>query len=104
VGYAPLIKETISAEPCPGSPLPWQKITGRARRSSPLGVQHDFNKTGFSDRPLQHKDIVVGAKIHGLRDDAIFGMRLPADRLPPKVFPAKFRDRFLCGVIRHHAP
>jgi hypothetical protein len=23
-----------------------------------------------------------------LRDDAIFGMRLPADRLPPDVFPA----------------
>jgi len=81
---------------------PAPEFPGAIADPARFGAQHDFNQTGFADRLLQHEDVVVGSEIHGLRDDAMFGMRLPVDRLPPEVFPAKARDCFLCGVIRHH--
>jgi hypothetical protein len=80
------------------------ELPGAVAEPAGFGAQHDFNQTGFADRLLQQEGVVPGSEIHGLRDDAIFGMRLSADRLPPDVFPAKFRDHCLQNVICRHAP
>ena len=58
-------------------------------------MQHDFYQTRPADRLLQQKDIVLCPKIHRLSDNPIFGMGLISDRLPPQVFAAEFRYRFL---------
>ena len=81
---------------------PAPEFPGAIADPARFGAQHDFNQTGFADRLLQHEDVVVGSEIHGLRDDALFGMRLPADRLPPQVFSAKSGDHLSCDVISLH--
>jgi hypothetical protein len=65
-------------------------------------MQHDFYQMRVIDRPLQQKDVIIGPKIHGLRDDAIFGKWLSADRFPPEILPTEPGDRFPRNVSFHH--
>jgi hypothetical protein len=52
-------------------------------------LPHHFSKPGGSERLLQLTDIVEGAEIHGLCDNAIFRVTLAAHRLPPQIFALK---------------
>src|SRR5947199_280859 len=89
-----LFRDRRAGGKCQSAP---PELPGAVAEPARLRMQHDFNQPRFADGLLEQKDVFPSSKIHGLRDDALFGMRLFSDRLPPEVFAAEFRDR-LPGV------
>jgi hypothetical protein len=66
------------------------QLPGTIAKPARFGPKHDFYQTALTDRLLQNNDVIKGAEVHRLGDNAVFGMGLISHRVPPKVFPTKF--------------
>src|SRR5207249_11164887 len=74
------------------------QLPGTIAKPARFGPKHDFDQTALTKRLLQNNDVVKGAEIHRLGDNAVVGMGFTAHRIPPKIFPTKFRNASRRGV------
>src|SRR6266550_4364833 len=83
----------------PAAPEPPRTIAKPAR----FGPKHDFDQTALTNRLLQNNDVIKGAEVHRLGDNAALGMGFIAHRVPPKIFATKLYNELLCCVCFHEA-